>query len=77
VTVDVPIIYGAGFCKYCTDQKKELDDANIKYIYYDCTLPENKEKCQGIKSYPTIKFPDKTEVRIGKQPIELFTAYKR
>ena len=20
VTVDVPIIYGAGFCKYCTDQ---------------------------------------------------------
>jgi glutaredoxin len=71
----VPIIYGAGFCGYCTKQKDELDAANVEYIYYDCTLPENKEKCSGIKSYPTIKFPNQTELLVGKQPIDKFAAY--
>jgi hypothetical protein len=75
VKVDVPIIYGAGFCGYCTKQKEELDAANVNYVYYDCTLPENKEKCSGIKSYPTIKFPDQTELLVGKQPIDKFAAY--
>jgi glutaredoxin len=74
-TDEVPIVYGAGFCGYCTKQKEELDAAKVNYIYYDCTLPENKDKCQGIKSYPTIKFPGQTDLKVGKQPIDLFTAY--
>jgi hypothetical protein len=73
--VTVPIVYGAGFCRYCTQQKDELDAANIDYKYYDCTLPENKETCKDIKSYPTIKFPNSPELKVGKQPIELFAAY--
>jgi hypothetical protein len=71
----VPIIYGAGFCGYCTKQKEELDAAKVKYVYHDCTLPENKETCKGIKSYPTIKFPGKPDLVVGKQPIDKFIGY--
>ena len=74
-TKEVPIVYGAGFCGYCTKQKEELDAANVNYVYYDCSLPENKDRCKDIKSYPTIKFPGQTELAIGKQPIDKFTAY--
>jgi glutaredoxin len=72
---DVPIVYGAAFCGYCTKQKEELDAAKVKYTYIDCTLPENKEQCKDIKSYPTIKFPGQTELVVGKQPIDKFKDY--
>jgi glutaredoxin len=70
----VPVIYGAGFCGYCTKQKEELDAANVNYIYYDCMLPENKDRCKDIKSYPTVVFPGQ-DPKPGKQPVELFAAY--
>jgi glutaredoxin len=72
---NVPIVYGAGFCGHCTKQKKELDEAKVNYVYYDCMLPENKDKCKGITSFPTIQFPDQKEKVIGRQPLEKFKAY--
>lgn len=72
---NIPIVYGAGFCGHCNNMKKDLDAANVDYVYYDCTLPENKEKCQGITSFPTIQFPNQTEKVVGRQPIDKFSAY--
>jgi glutaredoxin len=72
---NVPIIYGAGFCGHCTTQKKDLDEANVDYVYYDCSLPENKTTCTGITSFPTIQFPNEKEKVIGRQPIDKFKGY--
>jgi len=57
--------YGAYWCPHCKDQKAEFGDSVDLLPYIECD-PNGKNseadtcKKEGVKSYPTWKFPDGT-----------------
>lgn len=62
------VLYGSQRCGWCKKQKDELD-GKLKYEYVECTDPANKERCQGIKGFPTLVKPS-GEVVVGYRPYD-------
>ena len=58
-------MYGAFWCPHCQDQKEDFG-SSWKYVtYIECSLPDRSGQtplCQkeGIESYPTWEFSDKS-----------------
>ncbi len=68
------VFYGAFWCPHCKAQKALFGDAVPALPYVECsTLDGNSQTkvCidKGIKSYPTWRFPDGTELT-GEQQLE-------
>ena len=57
-------LYGSDKCGWTTKQKKEMDSKNVSYTFVDC----DKESCDGITSFPTLKNSDGT-VKVGFTPM--------
>lgn len=57
-------LYGSDKCGWTTKQKKEMDSKNVPYTFVDC----DKESCDGITSFPTLKNSDGT-VKVGFTPM--------
>ncbi|MEI6462533.1 MAG: glutaredoxin domain-containing protein [bacterium] len=63
--MDKIIFYGASWCPDCFRSKKVLDDNKVEYEYIDIDLVDGAadkvaEINKGMKSIPTIVFPDST-----------------
>ena len=61
------IFYGARWCPHCQEQKREFGDSAQYLPYVECATADNKGQTKicadnGIKSYPTWKFKDGTEL---------------
>ncbi len=65
--------YGAFWCPHCKAQKALFADAVPALPYVECSTPDGNDQTQickdkGIKSYPTWKFPDGSELT-GEQQL--------
>jgi thiol-disulfide isomerase/thioredoxin len=61
------VFYGAFWCPHCKAQKAEFGDAVPALPYVECSTADGQDqtpicKEKGIKSYPTWKFPDGSEL---------------
>ncbi|MCC6520877.1 hypothetical protein IT403_02770 [Candidatus Nomurabacteria bacterium] len=66
--------YGAFWCPHCQNQKRMFGSKSAKLLpYTECSTPDGKGTTQacidaGVKSYPTWKFADGTEL-VGEIPL--------
>ncbi len=68
------VFYGAFWCPHCKKQKESFGDAVSALPYVECSTPDGNDqtaicKQKGIKSYPTWRFQDGSELT-GDQPLE-------
>jgi hypothetical protein len=68
------IFYGAFWCPHCQATKKMFGDAKNTLPYVECSTADGQGQLQmctdkGIKSYPTWRFPDGTELT-GEKTLE-------
>lgn len=61
------VFYGAFWCPHCKKQKEEFGAAVPALPYIECSTPDGNDqtpicKAKGIKSYPTWKFADGSEM---------------
>lgn len=61
------VFYGAFWCPHCKKQKEEFGAAAPALPYIECSTPDGNDqtpicKAKGIKSYPTWKFADGSEM---------------
>ena len=72
------VFYGAFWCTHCKKQKDLFADAIPAIPYVECSTPDGNEQMQickdkGIRSYPTWKFPDGSELT-GEQQLATLAA---
>jgi len=70
--------YGAFWCPHCNTQKEMFGASMDAVNYVECSLPDGKgqtEVCKeaGIRSYPTWRFADGSELK-GAQPLSKLAA---
>lgn len=68
------IFYGAFWCSHCKKQKQDFGSAVPALPYVECSTPDGNDqtplcKAKGIKSYPTWRFADGSELT-GEQSLE-------
>lgn len=68
------IFYGAFWCPHCKKQKEDFGSAVPALPYVECSTPDGNSQtpicaAKGIKSYPTWKFADGSELT-GEQTLE-------
>lgn len=68
------VFYGAFWCPHCKAQEARFGDAAPALPYVECSTPDGNDqtfvcKEKGIKSYPTWKFADGSELT-GEQTFE-------
>lgn len=69
------IFYGAFWCPHCKKQKQDFGAAAPALPYVECSTADGNDqapicKAKGIKSYPTWKFSDGSELT-GEQSLEI------
>lgn len=70
-------MYGAYWCPYCANQKREFGKAWKAITYVECAQPGNpramSKECEdaGIEGYPTWVFPDGTRLSGERELREL------
>ena len=67
------VFYGAFWCPHCKKQKEEFGGAVAALPYVECSTPDGNDqtpicKAKGVKSYPTWRFPDGSELT-GEQTL--------
>ncbi len=75
------IFYGAFWCPHCQATKRMFGTSARLLPYHECSTPDSKgqlKECTdaGVKSYPTWKFPDGSELTGEHTLQELSTASK-
>lgn len=61
------VFYGAFWCPHCADQKKIFGTSKRLLPYQECSAPNAQDQLKectdiGIKTYPTWRFADKSEI---------------
>ena len=69
------VFYGAFWCPHCKKQKEEFGAAVPALPYVECSTPDGNGQtpictAKGIKSYPTWRFPDGSELT-GEQSLAI------